>query len=234
MPVKALFMASEVRSGSTYIAETISYSLFQSYGIECWDLALEKFSALAEDRRPALAKSILTGIFISQGGFRCAKLMVKDIVGLLNAVDEDPSLAESFLSDECAWIIVRRRNKFRQAVSLAYAQTSRVYHHYSDSGEPADQNVVIAPEEVMPHYGAIAVSDDYLGLLANVLPRCHTVFYEDFMENPRACLTVLLKELDIPVDIENLKIGDPKLVVTQNDKKVALEDQFKKYFLSNF
>lgn len=72
--MKALFIASEVRSGSTYVAEAIAYSIAQSFGVECWGLAHEKFAVLDGDFQPAKVRSILNGLCINQAGFRSAKL----------------------------------------------------------------------------------------------------------------------------------------------------------------
>jgi len=49
---KSLFIATEVRCGSTFVAESLAYELHNKFGFHLWDLAKERFAFLNEDTRP--------------------------------------------------------------------------------------------------------------------------------------------------------------------------------------
>lgn len=231
--MRLLLLASEVRSGSTYIAETLAYSFAQSYGIECWGLAKEQFASIALNRNPLLLNEIFNGMYINQAGFRTSKLMVKDIVGLINIFDNDRSLYDEFFSDSCAWLIVRRRNKLRQAVSLAFAEQSGVWHHYDVDELTNDSRLTLAPSDVRPYYNSVIASDDFLDLFSEQLVRKYTVYYEDFRENPSSVAMEIINKLGIPVDPMSFIFSSPKLVPTSQLEKVELERDFRRYFLRN-
>lgn len=232
--MKALFIASEVRSGSTYAAEAIAYSFAESFGVECWGLAHEKFAVLNGDCQPAKVRAILNELFINQAGFRCSKLMVKDLTVIFRAIDEDETIAEDFLSSSCAWIIVRKKNKFRQAVSLSYAEASGVYHNYTAEDSAPDYNISISPQDVKRRYLALAASDDYLSLFATKARRSVTIFHEDFVEDPLSTIKHIISSLNLPFDSQAVEYSTPKITPTAQTGKRQLEKDFREYFLRNF
>jgi LPS sulfotransferase NodH len=232
--MKALWMAAEVRSGSTYIAETLAYSFSASFGIDCWALARENFAPLNEDSRPETVRALLGQLYINQAGFRSSKLMVKDMGALFRAADAGPALRDEFFVDDCAWIVVRRRNKVRQAVSAALAAASGTYHYYGGSGPDPDSAVDLPMELVREAMVAICLSDDYLAMLAARLSRSITVYYEDFLADPAGWVTAIINQLRIPVDVSQLQMAPPKLTPTSQSRKADLEQAFADYFLRAF
>jgi LPS sulfotransferase NodH len=232
--MKALWMAAEVRSGSTFIAETLAYSFSESFGVECWTLAQENFAPLNDDSRPEIARALLENIPDNQVGFRSSKLMVKDLGALFRAMDADIALREEFFADDCGWIVVRRRNKVRQAVSAALAAASGSYHYYGGLGPDPDSAVDLPMELVKEAMVGICLSDDYLAVLATRLPRSITIYYEDFLADPAGSLKAIINQLHIPVDVERLQIARPKITPTSQRRKADIEQAFADYFLRAF
>src|SRR4051794_25695333 len=104
---KCLFIASEVRCGSTFIAETIAYELNKSFGFELWDLAKEHFSFLDENATPKQALEPRPCLHLAISGFVAAKILCKGLSQLHRLAQLSSKVREAFFGDRDYWIILR-------------------------------------------------------------------------------------------------------------------------------
>ncbi len=95
----------------------------------------------------------------------------------------DP-LNQSFFGPNSHWIFVRRRSKIEQAVSLAFARTTGVWHSYGGEDNSAE-SAALGPKLIEDALRAILLSDTYLEALASLIPenRKLVLHYEDFLSN---------------------------------------------------
>jgi len=226
-----LFLASEARSGSTYFANTIEYSLHETMGGHFWDLSKEKFanSRLATFNPLETAESI----YLNPHGFRCSKLLANEISVLFRHAVKCSALSDIMFGSNTYWIIVRRRNRIRQAISQACAIKSGVYHFYDEVENAPDFNMEISDAEIMESLNMIAFSDIYLENLPLILNKSVTVFYEDFMQDKKSCIENVFIALGLPYG-KNLKLTIPPLKRTNSIRKEQAECSFLKYFLNSY
>ena len=114
---EGFFIASEVRSGSTVIAESLAYSLHESYGVECWQIAQENFRALHSNQDKTNAREIMSSLYLNQFGFRCGKWLVNDLKYLFRSILEGNIEDKEFITDRMAWLVVLRKDIVSQAIS---------------------------------------------------------------------------------------------------------------------
>lgn len=229
---KNLFIASEVRSGSTVIAESLAYSLYESYGVECWQIAHEHFSIMQYNRKNSNAQDIVSSLFINQFGFRCGKWMVNDLKYLFQSIRNGNRYDEQLIAEHTAWIIVLRKDIVRQSISSAYAKLSGVYHHYGSPEDCADADLELVYENVRLGFREILTSNYYLNAFSRKIQRGCVTYYEDYIVNPKQELIRVLDELKMPLDLSILRMVDPKLRQTAQEVKSAWRERFDDLFLS--
>jgi hypothetical protein len=234
MSIRNLFIASEVRSGSTFIAESLAYSFSNSYGVDFWNLSMEFFNSLSNGSGPADIYKILGGIGANQKGMRCAKLMCGALSIISRETKENESLRNFFFGESTCWIIIRRRNKIKQAVSLATALSSRNWHYYANPENAPDRSVALANIDIFKSLGMINFSDDYLENFSRLTARCSTVFYEDFVGNEEFHLKRIIDELRLPFSTTILSLSPVKIQKTAVDLKINYEAEFRAYFKENY
>ena len=76
---KLLVIASEVRSGSTFLAEILSYTFNKLFGFEFWDLTKEHFNTINDSSSIEDILSIYDNIWVNQFNFKSSKLMCSSI-----------------------------------------------------------------------------------------------------------------------------------------------------------
>jgi hypothetical protein len=232
---KCLFIASEVRCGSTFVAETIAYELKKAFDFELWDLAKERFSYLDENSTPEQALETRAWLHYDISGFAAAKIMCKGLSHLHRLAQISSKVREAFFSDRIYWIIVRRRDRIAQATSLALARQTQMFHYYGDPELAADNAVELTLGEVDAALKAVALSDIYLEAFASsVTPeRRLSVFYEDFIEDQPRDLARLHEFCGFPAFDAATYINASKLKQTGGSVKRAYNAQFKRWFLAN-
>ena len=180
-----LFIASEVRSGSTYIAEAIAYHFHNVYGYSLFDLTKEHFAKLNERSTSDEVLRIYDSLYLDPRGWAACKIMCQSLSIILRESRKSESVNHSFFGANSHWIIVRRRSKIEQAVSLAFARESGIWHSYAvdDSGLEAP---IVRPNDVEDALRAILLSDTYLEALAGFIPenKKWVLHYEDFLASP--------------------------------------------------
>jgi LPS sulfotransferase NodH len=233
---KYLFIASEVRSGSTYIAESLSYELDRNFGFAMWALAKEKFSQLDENSTSNDILKILNQLHLDKSGFSASKLMCKSLSVIHRAARESDDIRQAFFGNNCYWIVIRRRDRIKQAVSLAIARKTGNYHFYGDEREAPDNDVALTPSDVESALRAVVFSDVYLDVFASTLQRSKVVsiYYEDFLVDECKFLAQVHEMCGFdPID-GNSHVNLSKLKPTGQKNKGDAYERFRHWLLANY
>ena len=232
---RCLFIASEVRCGSTFIAETIAYELKRSFEFDLWDLAKEHFSYLDHESTPEQAMETWRSLHFDVSGFVAAKIMCKGLSQLHRLAQISPRLRDAFFGERARWLIVRRRDRVEQATSLALARKTQTFHYNGDPELAADNSAELTIGDIDLALKAVALSDIYLDVFAGTLrpERSFPLFYNDFVENQPGCLARVHEMCGFPpLDAANY-VNESKLKQTGGSAKRAYSAQFKRWFLAN-
>jgi hypothetical protein len=195
----ALFIASEVRSGSTYIAEAIAYHFQNSFGYSLFDLTKEHFADLNDQSTAGEILGIYDSLYQDQRGWVACKIMCPALSIILRESRKSEHVYESLFGAHSHWIIVRRRSKIEQAVSLAFARRTGNWHSYG-ADDASSELLEVRPKDVEDALRAILLSDTYLEALAGFIPdqRKSVVHYEDFLASPLPFIARLSGVLRLP------------------------------------
>jgi LPS sulfotransferase NodH len=233
---KTLFIASEARSGSTFIAETLAYELHAALGYDLWQLSQEPFQALNDRSTPEEALSTLAWLHLDKSGFAGAKVLCGHMAHLWRLASVSPAVRAAFFGPHAYWIVVRRKDLVDQAVSLAAARKSGVFHHYADVQAAPDREDPPKLEEIEAALKAIALSDVYLELWTRELPPERTVslIYEDFLVDQVGALQRIHDLCQFPpLDVAAYANG-AKLKRTESDAKRRASAAYKAWLLGNY
>lgn len=231
-------MASEVRSGSTYIAESISYFFDKQYGVDVYNLANELFTSLTDLSQSPDIVNLTTKLYQDQYGWRASKIMRASLSIIVREARKSAEIRELFFGKNVLWIVVRRKNKVKQAVSLAIARATGNYHNYDSSVDLAVnfRDSAHAMAEIQSALEAIILSDIYLETFKEKLHKTRFVeiYYEDFIKNEKhymrkVCRLCGHSFLEDELAYRNLS----KLIPTLKDLKDDLEARFKSWLLEN-
>lgn len=233
---KRLFIASEVRCGSTYVAETLSYDLYESHGYELWDLTKEHFAGLDDDTTAEQAALTLNSLYLDSSGFVASKFMCKSLTYLQRLAERSPEVREAFFGDEAYWIVVRRDDRIEQAVSLALACKSGVFHHYGDPKTADDRDVELSLEELDAALKAISLSDIYLQTFAASLPRGRvlTFEYRDFLADQAGALARVRALCGFPASDRVSRPNGARLRRTAQLQKREAAARLRQWLLANY
>lgn len=232
---KCLFIASEVRSGSTFIAETIAYELHRSCGYGLWDLTHEKFSFIDKNTSAEEILNVWSALYLDGSGFVSSKLMCKALSRIHRLADESEALREAFFGDNAYWIVVRRKDRIEQAISLALAYKTNTFHHYGDPDEAKDNKGELTLEEMDWALKAVSLTDIYLQALASSLPKERTLpmFYKDFVADQAGYLEKVHALCGFPEFDGANYINESKIKQTGQGVKQFYAEQFRRWFLAN-
>jgi LPS sulfotransferase NodH len=232
--MKKLFIASEVRSGSTYIAEKIAYSLNKSYGIHFWSLTKEHFSSLESGFSANQIIKIFNEIGVNDINFKSAKLMPSSLSIIYKESEKNTLIKDIFFGENSYWIVIQRKDKLAQAVSLTFAREGNLFHYYGDESISPDLNISIKNEEVYKNLISIILSDIFLDNFFKNNSRVISIYYEDFIENEYSILTSIIEKFQLPLSVNNFKISPVKLKKTASKQKARAIVEFSKYFKENY
>jgi LPS sulfotransferase NodH len=182
---KALIIASEVRSGSTFIAESIAYHFEKTFGAVLFDLTKEPFADLCGASSHEQIMTTFNSLYLGHQGWVAAKIMCAALSVIVREARNADGLMQAFFGPDAHWIIVRRREKVRQAVSLAYARKTGDWHVYDTA--PADSKLIVATrKETEDALRSILLSDIYLESFRSFVSsdKVIEVYYEDFLLEP--------------------------------------------------
>lgn len=233
---KALIIASEVRSGSTFVAESIAYHFHEVFGDVLFGLTKEHFADLRETSSHTEILTKFNSLYLGQQGWVATKIMCAALSIIVRETRKAESLREAFFGSNAHWIIVRRRKKLSQAVSLAYARKTGDWHVYSTEQTSTDRpNVSL--KETEDALRSILLSDTYLeaftGLIAS--DKKIEIFYEDFLSDPSPLIEHVYDVLDVARPSEGVKYIDrTKIRREATEIKRQSEDAFTAWLLENY
>jgi LPS sulfotransferase NodH len=232
---KCLFIASEVRCGSTYIAESLAYEMNESYGFELWELTKEIFANLNDDTTPEQLLTTWRSLYFDRSGFVASKLMCKSLSYIHRLAAISPDVREAFFGANAYWIVVRRREPIEQAVSLALASKSRTFHYYGDPQCAQDSDVELTLADIDWALKAISLSDVYLQTFASSLPseRVLTFYYKDFLQDEAGHINKVRRLCNFPEMARSSYVNKSKIKRTGQSKKREAAARFSQWFLAN-
>ncbi|WP_334034155.1 Stf0 family sulfotransferase [Burkholderia cepacia] len=234
---KTLYIASEVRSGSTFIAESISYYLNERFGYEFWDLAQEKFSGLHAESTANEIIEIQSNLYLNPEGWASSKIMCKALSIIKRESANSEAVKDAFFGDNAYWIVIRRKNKIQQAISLAMAKKSGLYHYYDDPNNAPDNNISPDSIEIEEALKSILLSDVYLESFANTLAqdRHIEISYEEFLNHKIENINKINMLCNFPIDKETTnEINLAKIKKTSQSEKQKARIKFVDWFLENY
>jgi len=237
MTRNTLFIASSVRSGSTYIAEEIAYRLQRDAGFQFFGLTKDAFSELTDHSTAGEIKAIYSGLFLDKSGWASSKIHCAGLSLITRESRRDAELHEAFFGAKARWIIVRRRNRISQAVSLAHARKSGAWHVYGESPPAADDAAEIAWKEVEDALRAISLDDAYLDAFEMQLApeRVVNILYEDVIKSGRKAASAMIKLCDLSVELKRDKKKQvAKIVAAGGTAKTELSRGFAAWFTENY
>ena len=231
---KTLFIASEVRSGSTFVAETLAYELHAALGYDLWQLSHEPFQELTESSTPDEVLSLLARLHLDASGFAAAKILCRQMALLWRLASASPAVRTAFFGPRAYWVVVRRADRVDQAVSLAAARKSGVFHHYDDPPTPPEVSLEL--DEIEAALKAIALSDVYLDLWTRQLPpeRAVSLVYEDFLVDQVGALQRIHELCQFPPFNAAAYANGAKLRRVAHHAKRRASADYKAWLLGNY
>ncbi len=233
---KCLFIASEVRSGSTYLAETLAYELNASFGFSAWHLTKELFSHLDRNSTVEQVLEAWHRLHLDTNGFVCAKIMCKALSVIKKLARDSSEIRDAFFGKNAYWLVVRRRDPVAQAVSLALADKTGLFHVYDNTIVTDDQVADISIAEIERALRAILMSDIYLEAFANSLAPAQgmTIFYDDFLSHEVELLQRIHAMCGFPPLNTEIYENRSKIVRTASARKKELQATFSEWLLSHY
>ena len=232
---KSLFIASEVRCGSTFLAESLAYELNQNFGFHLWDLSKEHFSHFDENTTPEQALATWGALYLDGSGFVAAKLMCKALSVLHRLARRSEAVRDAFFGENAHWIVQRRSDRVEQAVSLALARKTQTFHYYDDPRRAPDRDATLTPGEVDWAFKAVNLSDVYLEVFAKAPPTTRKIAFEyhDFLSDQVGCLNRVHRLCGFPLLHPSSYVNMSKIKQTAGEVKKTASEQFKTWFLEN-
>jgi transposase-like protein len=220
---KALIIASEVRSGSTFVAESIAYHFHEVFDDVLFGLTKERFADLHEKSSHTEILTKFNSLYLGQQGWVATKIMCAALSIIVRETRKAESLREALFGSNAHWIIVRRRKKVSQAVSLAYARKTGDWHVTFKETEDALRSILL--------------SDTYLETFASLIAsdKKIEIFYEDFLSDPSSLIEHVYDVLGVARPSDGVKYVDrTKIRQDAIDKKRQSEGDFNAWLLENY
>jgi LPS sulfotransferase NodH/transposase-like protein len=182
---KALIIASQVRSGSTFVAESIAYHFEGIFGDVLFDLTREHFAGLSDTSSHEQILTLFNSLYLGHQGWIATKIMCAALSVIVRESRKADSLNDAFFGPNTYWIIVRRRETVGQAVSLAYAREIGDWHVYKTTQKAAEQDKVTL-KETEEALRSVLLSDVYLESFKHFISADSVIeiYYEDFLCDP--------------------------------------------------
>lgn len=234
-PTRNLFIASEVRSGSTWLAELIAYFAEHHCARMAFGLSFEFFRHLNHDSTAEDVCKEFDALWRDEGGLATGKLQCASLSIVCREAMRSTAVHDRFFGEDTLWIVLRRQDRLRQAVSLAAARRTGQYHHY---GHAAAQHgaLDIPPVEVNAALKAIGLSDDYLRAFADFVPSGRVLRWEynEVRADPEHHLRLLFDELGWRFPEASDQVDRTKLMPWATSAKEQLAGEFSRWFLSSY
>jgi LPS sulfotransferase NodH/transposase-like protein len=233
---KALIIASEVRSGSTFIGESVAYHLSKIFGDVLFDLTREHFADLNERSSHSEILTKFNSLYLGHQGWVASKIMCAALSVIVREARKAEAVRLAFFGPDTHWIIVRRRLKIRQAISLAHAIKTGDWHVYTTEGTTANKSIV-GFRDIEDALRAILLSDTFLETFSGLIPGDNKVevFYEDFLSDPSMLIEHVYNVFGISLPSGGLQFTDEtKIRQSTMGLKRDAEKGFGDWFLQNY
>ena len=233
-PVRNLFIASEVRSGSTWVGELLAYFMAQHGMPVAFGLTQETFRELDQTSTAEQACRLFDALWRDPTGLATAKLQCASLSLVYREAQQSPELMRRFFGPDTAWIVLRRKDTLRQAVSLSAARQSQRYHHYGDAQAEADLGV--GHEQTDDALAAILRSDLFLATFAERNPSARVLAcdYGTIRRQPQEFLRAAFRlcDWDFPQDPGPADLT--KLKPWADRSKARATEEFGQWLLCNY
>jgi Stf0 sulphotransferase len=230
----SLFLASSVRSGSTYVAEEIAYRLHNAAQLQFFNLTRDCFWSLTSRSTAEDVKQIFSGLYVDTSGWATSKIHCASMSVIKRESYRDESVREAFFGPTARWIFVRRRNVLAQAVSLAAAKKSGAWAVYSQPESAADSNVEISNDEVHRALGNILLDNIFLDTFERSLApeQVIRVTYEDIESTGgRRVAAAVVEACGLDIALPLTDDGQvAKIVPSSRQRKISIEREFASWF----
>ncbi|ERT08169.1 sulfotransferase domain protein [Lyngbya aestuarii BL J] len=218
---KTYIICSTMRSGSTLLCDLLSHTKLVGQPQEFFLAEWEKKSKLDSSNYPEYIQKTLES-FASSNGVSGVKLMwcnCQEVLQRLHETSETTSKSDLELLKEVfpnlKFIFISRRNKVRQAISLARSIKTKRWNKYQDSQNPGKisfnryDNISNSPKNPYPYISPGTV-EVYLSQIEkdekawfqffennNIEPQI--IIYEELAQNKQKNIVDVLSFLEIPV-----------------------------------
>lgn len=213
------------------MAELLSYTLDASGGGEAWELTKEQFRHFNDRSTPADVAESISALWLSPQAIRSAKVMCSALSVLIRCARADNALHDLAFGSRAKWIVVRRRNRIRQAVSLAMARKTNQYHVYAPVED--ERPVDVSLQEIEAALRAVIMADCFLESFLTIPKVCCELFYEDVLADPAGAIRRALSDLGLVTDPKTFSFSEAKLVPERQFRKAELERSFRHWLLEN-
>ena len=227
-----LFLATEVRSGSTYICELIIELWKQSFNVDFSDLYTPAFRDCEDSNNDQLI-DIFENIKENNVGWKSSKIYTPELFHLLKRSSNCDELKEHLFGDKSYWIICTRTNVFAQAVSIAYAKKKSEWHVYDKDHKSKD--IPITNQEILEAYKSVLNCNQFIESASYLIKNSLIVNYESMRFSEELMLNNITNFVPFKRD-EDAAYIYPKnlnLKITDKDNKKKSLEEFKKYFALN-
>lgn len=231
---RTLFILSDVRCGSTYAAELLSYNAYERLGLELWDLAREHFQPLTDESERRDLRALYDRLWMNPQGWRSAMVKCAHLSIINKLAYHDAEITKLFFGPDVHWILIRRKDFIARAISLSIARMTGQYHEYSDKStdhELRELNI----EAINTSLVDISLSDIFLSACVSKFNNFREFLYEDIIVDERGFINSV-GEFAFGRKIlgSNDEIIRPKILRTHSAEKALQRNEFVNYFIRNF
>jgi len=219
------------------VAECLAYHLDHQFGYSLYALANEYFARLNDTSTEADVMEIYSSLYRDKSGWTSSKAMCGSLSILVREARRSAKVNSAFFGTSAFWIIVRRRDKVKQAASLALARAAGFYHYYGDVTVSPDQAHQISVRQLEDALRAVELSDTYLDVFRQHLQdgQYIEIFYEDFLESEAKFISQIREFMGLErlADFSSYE-SLAKLKSTAHKTKADCVQGFKFWLLENY
>ena len=213
---KCLFLASEVRCGSTFVAETFAYDLHAELGGEFWDLAKEHFADVDESTPAEAVLRTWGALFLDRSGFVACKFLCKSLAHIAGwRRRRQPCARRSSGRRRIGSCCGERTGSIKPSASPWRARrgSTTIIPQPKPRRTPAPN---WRPREIYEALAAVAASDVYLEVFAQQLApeRAISLTYEQFVADAAGGLDAMRRLCQFPQRDSNAPVPASKLTRT--------------------
>lgn len=155
--------------------------------MELWNLAIEPFQSLTDNSVLQDLINIFNDIWINPQGWRCAMVKCAHLSIINKLTDQNPEIASQIFGPSAYWLLIRRKDVFARAVSLAHALTTGRFHEYSSDGGK-NPEYVVSNDKIYSCLEMISLADTFLSGCIPRFTNLREFHYEEILVDERGFL----------------------------------------------